>query len=145
MSSLSHRSRAGNLRADMKQPKIIRSENWLRIRRTPSRPRRAAIAAECSRMPPKMTKLQFFSCQRSNVLIHAEEIFGIILRLDLLQSTIVWAICSRHRLTRLVIPQIVHIASRRKERCIFWNVLLVHAMHRSLSVSFSHSHNMRKL
>jgi hypothetical protein len=53
--------------------------------------------------------------QRPNVLIHAEEIFWVVLRLNFLQSAIVGAVCGRYWLTRLVIAQVVHIASRGKK------------------------------
>ena len=49
-------------------------------------------------------------------LIHAEEIFWIVLCLDLLQAAVVWAICRCHRLARLIIAEIVHVSGRSKKR-----------------------------
>src|SRR5216683_4171839 len=51
------------------------------------------------------------SAQRPNVLVHAEEVFRIVLRLELLEPPVVGPIGGGDRLARLIVGQVIHIAA----------------------------------
>src|SRR6267143_4590353 len=51
----------------------------------------------------------FTSGQRPNILVHAEEVLRIVLRLELLEAPVVGSICGGDRIARLVVIQVVHV------------------------------------
>src|SRR5215813_11249789 len=60
--------------------------------------------------------------ERANVLVQAKEVAWVVFRLELLEPVVVWPIGSGHRVARLIVAQIVHIAARCEagfHRCIY--------------------------
>src|SRR5688572_10419192 len=53
---------------------------------------------------------------RANILVQAEEIVGIVFGFDLLEPPVVGSISSGYRISRLIVVQVVDVATRRKER-----------------------------
>src|SRR5205823_3322102 len=65
------------------------------------------------------------SCAWLNVLVHVEEIVGIVFRLELLKSSKVRPVGGSNRIASLVVSKVVHIAPGPHER-----------LHRSTAVAY---------
>src|SRR5215510_13607492 len=54
--------------------------------------------------------------QGQNVLVHPEEVFWIVFGLDLLEPTVVATIGGGDRIVRLIVAEVIHIATGADER-----------------------------